>query len=272
MEEITLDLCIVCGWLDCAVENHNCSPKTLQYIQKARETHGCRYSYEKTVFTRCKDAVTIICRDHGEFNQVIEKHIKGRGCQLCAGNNPVLAEEVFRQGISAQQGQVIGLYINSSTPIECICRNNHACHPRPMSIRAGQGMCRVCAKRDPESAELRFREKIEEQGGQVSGDWSGVGNPIDCICPKNHPCSPYPSSVLSGQGMCKTCSKRDPKIAEANFRKMITDQQGLVIGLYKNMNTRVECLCSNGHTCSVFPSNIYKGQGMCRVCRIGGKS
>ena len=45
----------------------------------------------------------------------------------------------FYNNIENSGGRVIGRYINSSTPVEWICRNGHFINTRP------NGICRLCA-------------------------------------------------------------------------------------------------------------------------------
>lgn len=59
------------------------SSKTKVFIEKARAVHGDRYDYSKTVYVRNRDKVTIICREHGEFEQKPTIHLKGCGCPRC---------------------------------------------------------------------------------------------------------------------------------------------------------------------------------------------
>jgi len=39
------------------------------FLQKAREIHGQKYDYSKTVYVSAKDKVCIVCPVHGEFLQ-----------------------------------------------------------------------------------------------------------------------------------------------------------------------------------------------------------
>jgi peroxiredoxin len=50
--------------------------------------HGNKYDYSSVVWTpdtNLQTKVTIICKDHGAFQQAVGGHTKGRGCQSCAG-------------------------------------------------------------------------------------------------------------------------------------------------------------------------------------------
>ena len=56
-----------------------------EFIEKAREKHGSKYDYSKVEYVNQKTPVTIICPEHGEFEQSPAQHLKGQGCPNCAG-------------------------------------------------------------------------------------------------------------------------------------------------------------------------------------------
>jgi len=57
---------------------------TEEFIEKAKKVHGDKYDYSKTVYTRTKDKVTIICKEHGEFRQTANAHVSAKkGCEKC---------------------------------------------------------------------------------------------------------------------------------------------------------------------------------------------
>lgn len=57
---------------------------TEEIIEEARKVHGDKYDYGKTVYTGIKNPITIICPQHGEFQQLVEVHIKRQcGCPKC---------------------------------------------------------------------------------------------------------------------------------------------------------------------------------------------
>lgn len=64
-----------------------CFPKVKDietFIQKAQEVHGKdKYDYSKTVYTKGKEKVIIICKEHGEFLQSADNHTAGYGCLKC---------------------------------------------------------------------------------------------------------------------------------------------------------------------------------------------
>ena len=61
-----------------------------EFIEKARAVHGSRYGYERAVYARAVDKVTITCPVHGDFGQIPNSHLSGHGCPKCTtgGFNP----------------------------------------------------------------------------------------------------------------------------------------------------------------------------------------
>ena len=56
---------------------------TEEFIAKAREVHGDKYSYENTIYTEARNKLTITCPIHGDFEQLASGHLAGYGCKKC---------------------------------------------------------------------------------------------------------------------------------------------------------------------------------------------
>lgn len=56
---------------------------TEDFIKKAQAVHGDKYDYSKVEYVTSATKVCIICKDHGEFWQLPNSHIKGHGCLIC---------------------------------------------------------------------------------------------------------------------------------------------------------------------------------------------
>lgn len=60
---------------------------TDEFINKALEIHGEKYDYSKVNYVNAHTKVTIICPEHGEFEQLPMGHInKKNGCLRCKGS------------------------------------------------------------------------------------------------------------------------------------------------------------------------------------------
>lgn len=57
---------------------------TDEFIARAKVVHGDRYDYSLVECQHNRQAVQIICREHGIFEQAPRNHLMGRGCERCA--------------------------------------------------------------------------------------------------------------------------------------------------------------------------------------------
>lgn len=73
------------GCPSCVEENKRGKTySTEKFIQKAKAVHGDRYDYTKVKYLRNKIKITILCSEHGDFEQTPADHLQGCGCQTCA--------------------------------------------------------------------------------------------------------------------------------------------------------------------------------------------
>ena len=57
---------------------------TNEFIERATQKHGDnKYDYSKSVYTGTRKNICIICPIHGEFWQMPNVHLSGRGCPKC---------------------------------------------------------------------------------------------------------------------------------------------------------------------------------------------
>lgn len=85
--------CPVCGIIKCSISG---TLTTEQFIARAKEIHGNRYDYSKTVYIRSKKKVQIICPEHGVFEQLPVCHIdQEQGCPRCAHRTSKWENEII---------------------------------------------------------------------------------------------------------------------------------------------------------------------------------
>lgn len=55
-----------------------------EFLSEAKEIHGEKWNYSKSIYDNYEDKIIIICDKHGEFLQTPHNHIKGKqGCPTC---------------------------------------------------------------------------------------------------------------------------------------------------------------------------------------------
>lgn len=169
-----------------------------------------RYKYRGKVIGEYigKDkCVDCICSQGHKCKPKPGSVFKGRGiCKICVRCDTNTTRERFYQIIEKLGGKVIGVYKNNSTGIECICPFGHTCFSNPGSIFRGNGMCKICAKNDPETAAKNFYEAIERMGGEVLEEYRNSLSKVKCRCPKGHICYPNPNNISMGHYMYKECT------------------------------------------------------------------
>jgi hypothetical protein len=69
------------GCRQCA--GNNIVSTTIKFIKKANIIHNNKYDYSNTNYIRNSNKVTIICKIHGNFEQIPSNHLKGKGCIKC---------------------------------------------------------------------------------------------------------------------------------------------------------------------------------------------
>jgi hypothetical protein len=147
------------------------------------------------------------------------------------------------------------------------CAAGHDCSPTPHQVQRGQGICLICAKRDPATAAVAFRTRLAELDATLlEPRWLGSLRPHRVRCAAGHLCRPRPADVQQGHGICRACVGNDPATAEARFRARLVDLCAKLLEsewLGAMVPHRVRCVA--GHLCNPTPANVQR-QGICRTC------
>ena len=74
-----------CGCRECRKKSLNEKFKfdVETFVEKAKKIHGDKYDYSKVIYVNSHTPVTIVCPEHGEFQQEPYSHLNGRGCYKC---------------------------------------------------------------------------------------------------------------------------------------------------------------------------------------------
>lgn len=178
------------------------------------------------------------------------------------------AEAAFRTrlielGATLLESEWLGCQIKH----HALCAAGHDCYPTPLDAQKAKGICRVCAGNDPATAETAFRARLAEVGAELlEPKWLGALKPHRVRCSAGHECSPRPSDVRNGHGICRACVGRDPAVAEVKFRGRLTELGAEMLGPYVNSKTPVAVRCAAGHDCMPTPGGVIRGGGVCLKC------
>lgn len=121
------------------------------FVERANQKHNFKYDYSKVEFKRNKDKITIICPEHGEFEQTVNTHLNGCGCQICGKeriadkrrkpHDEVIEDFIKIHGDRYDYSNVE--YINNHTKIRIICKKHGEFCQTPNNHLFGVG-CPKC--------------------------------------------------------------------------------------------------------------------------------
>lgn len=123
--------------------------KTLEYfLSKAKETHGEKYDYTKTIYENTEKKVIIICKIHGEFLISPKHHITNKGgCSKCS-NNYVPTTDEFIEKAKIIHGDLYDYsktkYVNSKKKIIIICKIHGEFEQSPTNHTRSKQGCPKC--------------------------------------------------------------------------------------------------------------------------------
>lgn len=139
---------------------NNLKLNTIQFIERAKEIHGDKYDYTKANYINANTQIIIICKDHGEFNQIPDFHINRKcGCPKCSNNVKLNLLEFIEKskqihGNKYDYSQVN--YVNNYTSIVLICKKHGEFIQKPF-VHLNHG-CPSCINK----TEFKFFTKVQE--------------------------------------------------------------------------------------------------------------
>lgn len=136
------------GCKRCA-RNRNLTTKI--FIEEADIIHNYRYDYSKTIYVKHKQKVTIICLQHGSWEQDPTSHLMGCGCPACAiielGKAKRLTLNEFIRKSRIVHGEKYNysqsIYQTGKIPLKIICPIHGEFIQTPQSHLRGRG-CQKC--------------------------------------------------------------------------------------------------------------------------------
>lgn len=272
--------CVKCGYI--AMQSKLCNT-TDEFIKKAQEIHGSKYDYSSTIYQTKKHKVTIICKIHGQFQQLAYEHLRGRGCKLCSATNRSYnkkqikkpnnqqkldhAKKQFIKWTKLNNYKQISEYINNITPItvECVLHGAFSVLPSQKS------KCKCCKS---DKADQDFISKAYNTHGNKYQyhlndiDTSGA---IKITCPKHgdfrqkrhvhlkHGCPKCTYDKLSQQRM--TQKEYIDKANAANYSQYD-------YGQYNGLANDIDIICKKHGIFKANANQHLMGRRSCPKCAI----
>lgn len=201
---------------------------TDEFINKAKQVHGDKYSYGETEYKKNNEYVIISCPIHGNFLQSPAKHLIGRGCPKCADTSRIISRTSNTQEFIDKARKVHGDkysydktdYKKVEQPITITCLEHGNFLQSPAKHLMGRG-CPECSRESRIFKRTSNTDDFIDKAKKVHGDkysydkveYKNAKKPVTVTCLKpNHGDFPItPDNHLRGKG-CPKCSESKGEI------------------------------------------------------------
>lgn len=248
---------------------YNCN--TFEWIEKAKKVHGNKYDYSLSFYENRKSKVIIICKEHGNFEQIASVHIRGSGCLKCVGKyKPNFNEWIESCNLvhNKKYDYSESNYVSQGKLVTIICKIHGEFNQKAGVHQKGAG-CPKCAK----TYKLTLENFIEKSNLIHNGkyDYSNSiyisqKDPITIICKIHGEFSQQAGNHIRGSG-CPKCSNHYTYTNQEWIEKAISvhgDKYDYSQTNYRGWGKKVTIICK---THGNFDQDPY-----CHINRMNGCS
>ena len=254
---------------------------TESFIERAKQTHGEKYNYKNTVFTKSHTPLTIICPLHGEFKQNPYNHLKGAGCKKCAVQKSFKTEEQFIKQAQLKHNNFFGYskiqFQSMNEPVTIICPFHGEFNQKPTSHLQGFG-CSQCQK--PSQLDPKKTDGFIEEANQVHNFawkydktvYKNTHEKVIITCPEHGDFQQTPASHKRGRG-CPICGALKGNISQRltteqfilKAQEIHDDKYDYALSKYETSQKEIKITCKSHGVFEQAPSNHMQGIG-CPLC------
>lgn len=254
-----------------------------EFLRRAREAHGDKYTYVESSYRGTTSSVEIICSIHGPFTMHVPNHLQGRGCYPCAveergARRKPLGEDEFLRELRRVRGshiQLRGEYNAAAPTLICTLHDFTFTKPSSVVLLRGQG-CPHCLRERRMLSYGSFRERAREIHGdrysyEGESTYGGFRGSVQVICSQHGPFTAPVRQHLSGGGKCPACGRK-PARAATTFQEFTEKARRIhgakyfyVEGSYVKSSSPVEIICPRHGVFSQIGGKHLLGSG-CPSC------
>jgi Zn finger protein HypA/HybF involved in hydrogenase expression len=195
---------------------------TDEFIADAVSVHGDTYDYSSVVYSGSRNKVTIICKNHGSWDQEAASHLMGHGCKKCRDSRLSMTTEEFIERSVRIHGSKYSYedvqYVTHKIPVTIHCEKHGKFKQNPHAHLQGKG-CLQCQSYDTISYIKLASIKHEHKYDYSKVEYNGFNSMISIICPNHGEFTQRANSHLTGNG-CPSCNSSK---GEKMIRQILTD-------------------------------------------------
>lgn len=194
----------------CAKCNGNSKLTFNDFLEKSNLIHNNKFNYSLVKFENNDSNIQIICPKHGIFSQVLNKHLKGHGCNKCNHDNrrTNIGDFVNKSNLIHNNKYNYSLveYKTTNTKVKIICPEHGIFEKTPKIHLKGEG-CKKCIY-ITEDKFIENCKKVHNYKYNYNNTlYKNLGRKIVIICPKHGEFQQRPADHLKGSG-CQACGDR----------------------------------------------------------------
>lgn len=234
---------------------------TDQIILQFKKRHGDKFDYSRVEYTHAQIKVKIICRIHGEFEQLVGMHRRGQGCAKCMHDGKRhTKEQVVKKFIKIHGSRYdysLMEYINTDTKINIICHDHGLFEQSPDKHIAGNG-CPKCIGRHKtlEDVLLEFKNVHGEKYDYSQLNFIMITKKVKIICPEHGVFLQTPQNHISGKG-CGKCAGTE-KLTQLevinSFKNTHGERYDYSLVEYKNSKSKIKIICTEH---GIFEQDVF---------------
>ncbi len=264
---------------------------TEDFIRKAKAVHGDKYTYDKCVYTRSVDKVTITCPSHGDFTQSARAHLRSSGCSECGRQRQIESATLNTTDFVSKAKDVHGErydysqtdYTESRAEVLIICRVHGSFRQISANHLQGNG-CKKCSSLTTavavsaanRSNTTDFVEKAQQKHGDLYGyekvEYETCQQKVTLVCRTHGDFEITPASHLAGTG-CKKCAIATITLSMSNTLEDFIREAKKAHGstydyskvVYVNNRELIDIVCPEHGTFKQRPRHHTAGHG-CQHC------
>ena len=231
---------------------------------EARKIHGDKYGYESVNYVKSIIKVKIICREHGEFEQSPNIHLRGAGCSKCIGrlvNNKKDFEIKSKKIHNNKYGYESVNYVNTITNVKINCPEHGYFYQTPKKHTSGHG-CPKCNGGLKSSTQefIKKAKKIHNDKYDYSSvEYINAKSKVKIYCKKHDFFYQIAYDHLSGRG-CPTCGH---KPNDRDLYLFYDEKYNLMkIGISNNPEKRLKDISKNENREGLIILKIFEKSGL----------
>ena len=257
------------------------------FIEKAKMIYGDKYDYSKVIYKNREEKVTIICKEHGEFQITPRAFVSGdhgriHGCPVCEGIKVTVpyTKERFIEEMNRIYGKKLKFNFNEykglNYGVTAICPKHGEINHKAAYWLSGKG-CDYCNGKFFPKDFVKLAKKVH--GDKY--DYSKTEIPksqrskVTIICPEHGEFKQFVCLHLSGC-KCPSCAAYPNRLTKEErgelFIQKAKERYGNKFDYskvnYVNNDTPVEIYCNEHHVSFMTTpdTHIRKGSGACPNC------